>query len=182
MPTLPGAPGAWPAFAREVIERAARGAATEQTPPPPTDSRPHGGVFVTLHKSGRLRGCMGTLDSRAPLAEAIRHAAYCAATQDPRFQPVTPSELSDLKIEVSIMSDPQPMGDIENLQLGQHGILVRRGLQRGLFLPQVAVEHHLDKETFLARCCAEKAGIPAEAWRDPTTEVLLFTTEVQREV
>lgn len=180
MSTLPGAPGAWPSFAREVIARAAHGAATEQ-PPPPTDSRPHGGVFVTLHKFGRLRGCMGTLDSQASLADAIRHAAFCAATQDPRFQPVAPAELSDLEIEVSILSDPQPMGDLASLQIGQHGVLVRRGLQRGLFLPQVALEHHFDKETFLSRCCAEKAGLAADAWRDPTTEVLLFTTEVLRE-
>ncbi len=182
MATLAGAPRLWLDFAREVIAHAARGADSERTLPPPTAGRPHGGVFVTLHKFGRLRGCMGTLDSEAPLGEAVRHAAYCAATQDPRFQPVAPSELPDLEIEVSILSDPQPMGDLENLQLGQHGVLVRRGLQRGLFLPQVAIEHHLDKETFLSRCCAEKAGIPADAWRDPSTEVLLFTTEVHRAV
>jgi AmmeMemoRadiSam system protein A len=181
MGTLPGAPGPWPGFARDVIERAARGADPEQTPPP-TDSRSHGGVFVTLHKFGRLRGCMGTLDSQSPLSEAVRHAAYCAATQDPRFQPISPGELPDLEIEVSILSDPQPMRDLEDLVLGRHGILIRRGMQRGLFLPQVAVDHHLDKVTFLSRCCAEKAGIPADAWRDPTTEVLLFTTEVHREL
>ena len=181
MSTMPGAPGSWPGFAREVIARAAHGTPAA-APPPPADGRAHGGVFVTLHKFGRLRGCMGTLDSQAPLAEAISHAAYCAATQDPRFQPVAPGELSDLEIEVSILSDPLPMGGIENLHLGQHGVLVRRGAQRGLFLPQVAVEHHLDKETFLSRCCAEKAGMPADAWRDPSTEVLLFTTDVYREV
>jgi len=73
------------------------------------------------------------------------------------------------------------MRRLDELELGRHGILVRQGGRRGLFLPQVAVEHHLDKETFLSRCCDEKAGLPANAWQDPATEVLLFTTEVFQE-
>ena len=88
------------------------------------------------------------------------------------------AELPHIQIEVSVLSEPQPMESMDALQLGTHGILIRSGSQRGLFLPQVAVDHRLDKEAFLARCCAEKARLPPDAWRDPNTEVLLFTTEV----
>ena len=182
MATLPDAPSSWPAFARRIVTCVAHGSDPARGGPPPADARPHGGVFVTLHKFGRLRGCMGTLDPQTPLGEAVRRAAFCAAAEDPRFPPVQPAELPDLEIEVSILSDPRPMQTLENLHVGQHGIIVRRGAQRGLFLPQVAVEHNLNKEAFLSRCCAEKAGLPADAWREPATEVLLFTTEVFREV
>jgi AmmeMemoRadiSam system protein A len=121
---------------------------------------------------------MGTLDPSQPLADAVRHAAETAALHDPRFPPVTSAELPDLSVEVSILSAFWPMRSIDELQVGTHGILVRRGVQRGLFLPQVATEHHLDKETFLSRCCAEKAGLPPDAWRNPDTEVLLFTADI----
>lgn len=168
----------WAAFARRVIESVAQSADTTKVDLPAAESRPHGGVFVTLRKRGQLRGCMGILDPAVPLAEAVRHAATSAASQDPRFPPVGSNELPDLSVEVSILSTPQPMGSLDDLQIGRHGVLVQQGTRRGLFLPQVATEHHLDKETFLTRCCAEKAGLPPDAWRDPATEVLLFTTEV----
>jgi AmmeMemoRadiSam system protein A len=148
---------------------------------PSPEPQPHSGVFVTLHKLGRLRGCMGILDPQLPLADAVREAALCAASQDPRFPPVRADELSDLEVEVSILSPPQRMRSLTDLEIGRHGVLVRRGDQRGLFLPQVAVEHHLDRETFLSRCCTEKAGLPPDAWKDPDTEVLIFTAEVLHE-
>jgi len=171
----------WATFARAVIESAAQHTDAEQAGSPPADARPHGGVFVTLQRGGRLRGCMGILDPSMSLVAAVRQAAISAARQDPRFPPVAPDELPDLDVEVSILSDPERMKNLDDLRIGTHGILVRRGLQRGLFLPQVATDHHFDKETFLSRCCAEKAGLPADAWRQPDTEVLLFTTEVIKE-
>lgn len=180
MPSRPNALS-WPAYARRIIEYTACHGDPSRAEPPQAESRPHGGVFVTLHKFGKLRGCMGILDPDVPLAEAVRQAAVSAASQDPRFSRVVPDELPDLEIEVSVLSDSTPMRSLEDLKIGRHGILVRQGLRRGLFLPQVAVDHHLDKEQFLSRCCSEKAGLPADAWRDPKTEVLLFTTEVARE-
>jgi len=180
--TTPGpTPSAWLTFARQVIEHTSRRADVADTPSAPAEARAHSGVFVTLHKHGRLRGCMGVLDGALPLAEAVRQAAISAAARDPRFAPVAPDELSDVQVEVSILSPPQRMRSLDDLELGRHGVLVQRGLQRGLFLPQVAVEHHMTKETFLGLCCHEKAGLPAEAWRDPATEVLFFTAEVLRE-
>jgi len=171
-------PGSWPAYARLVIEHAIREDDPKTIKPPPSGSQPFGGAFVSLRMFGSLRGCMGTLDADQPLAEAVRYAAVNAAVHDPRFAPLTLAELPDVTIEVSVLSPPWPMGDLDDLELGKHGILVRSGARRGLFLPQVATEYGFDKETFLTRCCSEKAGLKPNAWRDPTTEVLLFTTDV----
>ena len=112
------------------------------------------------------------------LAESVRHSALCAALRDPRFQPLALEELADVHVEVSILTLPHAMQNLDELVLGRHGVLVRRGPQRGLFLPQVATDHHFDRETFLSRCCSEKAGLSPDAWRDPATEVLLFETDV----
>jgi len=174
VPSIPN----WPAFAREVIEATVRHGDPGRVPAPAGGDLPFSGVFVTLKKRGRLRGCMGTLDASQPLAEAVRHAAEASALQDWRFEPVRAAELPELSIEVSILSAPFPMRSLDDLQLGTHGIIVQRGPARGLFLPQVAREHGMDKETLLSRCCAEKAHLPPDAWRDPDTEVLLFTAQV----
>ncbi len=180
MATEPTPSASWASFARDVLVAAVGHLDPRRVPAPPREAQPHGGVFVTLHQHRRLRGCMGTLDTDLPLAEAVRQAVLSAALHDPRFPPVGVQELAELDLEVSVLSRPEPMRGLDELILGRHGVLVRRGPQRGLFLPQVAVEHHLDRETFLSRCCDEKAGLPADAWRQPGTEVLLFTTEVHR--
>lgn len=176
--TAPPDQARWPALARDVLEHAVRKTAAPQLPLSETPQREYGGVFVTLHKLGRLRGCMGTLDNSRPLTEAVRYAAASAALHDPRFPPVTVGELPELVVEVSILSAPWPMRDLDDLELGRHGVLVRDGLNVGLFLPQVAIEHHLDKETFLSRCCSEKAGLEPHTWRAPQANVMLFTTQV----
>ena len=168
----------WPSFARQVVELSIRDVDLSRATPPEHHAVSFGGVFVTLKKLGRLRGCMGSLDATPPLSDAVRHAARVAALSDPRFPPVTLAELPDVSVEVSILSEPWPMKTIDDLQIGTHGIIVRRGLQRGLFLPQVAREHQLDKHTFLSRCCAEKASLAPDAWQNPDTEVLLFTAEI----
>ncbi|MBU0638060.1 MAG: AmmeMemoRadiSam system protein A [Planctomycetes bacterium] len=171
----------WPAYVRQVLEYALRGEDLARAVPPANEPVEHGGVFVTLRKQGLLRGCMGTLDPNEPIAKATCSAAQSAALKDPRFPPISLAELPNLTIEVSILSQPWPMGDIDELERGRHGILVRQGFHRGLFLPQVATEHNFDKETFLSRCCSEKAGLAPDAWRDPATEVLLFTADIFRE-
>ncbi len=171
----------WAAYARAIVTAVAHGRDPGEVTSVDVEPRPHHGVFVTLHRGAGLRGCMGVLDAELPLREALRQAAVCAASQDPRFPPLRPSELFDLRIEVSVLSTPRRMQSIDELQIGVHGILVVRGGHRGLFLPQVAVEHRLDREAFLSRCCREKAGLPADAWRHADTEVLLFTTEVERD-
>lgn len=167
----------WPAFARSVIAARLAGHDPDTVAPPPDAERPHSGVFVTLRKLKRLRGCIGTLDDRLPLTQAVRHAAVSAAFNDPRFPPLQPAELPDVRIEVSILSPPCRMQRLDELELGRHGIIVQRGQRRGLFLPKVATECGFTRETLLERCCTEKAGLPPDAWKDPDTEVYLFTAE-----
>lgn len=164
------------AFAYAVVSRAAAEARFENVPAPECPAFAHGGVFVTLRKAGALRGCMGTLDARARLVEAVRDAARSAATRDPRFRPLQAHEIATISVHLSVLSRPTRIDDIEQIELGRHGIVVVSGSRRGLFLPQVATDHGLDREAFLTRCCVEKAGLSASAWRDGTGEVLVFET------
>jgi AmmeMemoRadiSam system protein A len=134
------------------------------------------GVFVTLHAGGRLRGCIGVIEAKEPIGESIVRCAAGAAREDPRFSPMQPEELPELEIEVSLLSPLQRIQP-EEIEIGKHGLLVEQGLRRGLLLPQVAVEHHLEREQFLKETCY-KAGLAADAWRAPDTRIYGFTCEI----
>lgn len=134
-------------------------------------------VFVTLHEHGQLRGCIGTLEPREPLAAAVRSAAVSAATQDPRFPPVTPAELPEIEIEISVLSPLRRVNSPDEIVVGEHGVVVAAGMRRGVFLPQVAVEQGWDRDTMLDYLCLHKAGLPADAWRRGA-ELYVFTTQV----
>jgi AmmeMemoRadiSam system protein A len=138
------------------------------------------GVFITLHARGRLRGCIGIVEAYEPLGEAVTHAATSAALHDPRFSPVRPEEVGELQIEISLLSPLEPLRP-ENVEIGKHGLLIVQGAKRGLLLPQVAVEHKLTREQFLGETC-HKAGLQANAWQEPKTEIMGFTCEVFSEV
>lgn len=133
------------------------------------------GAFVTLHKKGELRGCIGNIVGQKPLIETVRDMAIEAAVADPRFSPVSPEELKDIDIEVSVLSPLKKVSDISEFQLGIHGVLVRRGQRQGVFLPQVANETGWSKEQFLSYLCSHKAGLPADSWKDPETEIFIFS-------
>jgi uncharacterized protein len=134
------------------------------------------GVFVTLHSRHRLRGCIGVIEGEEPLSDSIIRCAAGAALHDPRFAPLRTDDLTELQIEISLLSTPATIDPTE-IEIGRHGLLISRGSQRGLLLPQVAVEHHLTREQFLGEVC-RKAQLPLEAWRDADTRVLAFTCEV----
>lgn len=136
------------------------------------------GCFVTLTQGGRLRGCIGTFQPRTPLAETIVEMGRSAA-RDPRFvdDPITPAELDTLDVEVSILSPLEKTDHPEQLELGIHGIYIVAGHQAGCFLPEVATDYNMSVEQFLDTCCQHKAHLPAGAWRNPTTDVFLFTSE-----
>jgi uncharacterized protein len=138
-----------------------------------------GGAFVTLRHRGRLRGCIGQFASRDPLIEVVRYCAKAAALEDPRFEPVRAEELAELELEISVLSTAQEIL-IEEIEIGRHGLIVARGWQRGVLLPQVAAEFHWTAELFVEETCA-KAGLERDAWRDPATRVHAFTAEVFRE-
>jgi AmmeMemoRadiSam system protein A len=137
------------------------------------------GVFVTLHVSKRLRGCIGVIETKDVLGESIVRCAGSAALMDPRFGPVQPEELDNLEIEVSLLSAVSPIKP-EEIEIGKHGLVVEQGFHRGLLLPQVATEHHLNRDQFLRETC-HKAGLPGEAWKSPETKIYGFTCEIVSE-
>jgi len=138
------------------------------------------GCFVTLKNRGRLRGCIGQFTSDSPLIELVAEMARASATGDPRFldDPIIVRELEKLDVEISVLSPLQKTDDPLSLRLGVDGIYIRRGRASGCFLPQVAAEAGWSKEEFLSYCCAHKAGLAADAWKDPKTQVNLFTADV----
>ncbi|MCJ7729957.1 MAG: AmmeMemoRadiSam system protein A [Sedimentisphaerales bacterium] len=140
----------------------------------------HLGCFVTLKNHDQLRGCIGQFIADRPLVQMVVEMAKASATSDPRFfgDPITPDELPNLDIEISVLSPLKKTTDPLSLRLGVDGIYIKRGHFSGCFLPQVATETGWTKEEFLSYCCSHKAGLPPNAWKDPKTEVLLFTAEV----
>jgi AmmeMemoRadiSam system protein B/AmmeMemoRadiSam system protein A len=136
------------------------------------------GAFVTLREQGELRGCIGNLIGSQPLYLTIRDMAVEAAVDDPRFPPVNLGELENIEIEISALSPMQLVSSSDEIEMGKHGVMVRRGFRSGVFLPQVATETGWSKEEFLTQLCAHKAGLPADAWKDKSTELYVFTAEV----
>jgi uncharacterized protein len=133
------------------------------------------GVFVSLHKGGALRGCIGHIEPDRPLSRAIPNAAVAASSADPRFAPMTSEELADVQIELSILGPLERIGGAGDIEVGRHGLLVERGWSRGLLLPQVAAEWGWDADAFLSQTC-HKAGLPPDAWKKAT--VWRFEAEV----
>jgi uncharacterized protein len=138
------------------------------------------GCFVTLKTRGRLRGCIGQFTSDRPLIELVVEMAEASASKDPRFfdHPLSVRDMPNLEIEISVLSPLARTDNPLSLRLGVDGIYIKRGYAAGCFLPQVATESGWSKEEFLSYCCSHKAGLPADAWKDPKTEVYLFTAEV----
>jgi len=135
------------------------------------------GAFVTLYKKGELRGCIGQIVPKMPLAEAVAAMAQEAAFRDPRFTPVRSGELDDLKIEISVLTPLQKIDSPDEIEVGKHGIVIVRDGSMGLLLPQVATEYNWDRNQFLDHCCL-KAGLPASSWKDKGTEIYIFSADV----
>src|SRR5574341_932376 len=134
------------------------------------------GAFVTLQVDGELRGCIGTFTPRGSLAQTVADMAKAAATEDPRFTKLRADELAALSISVSALRTPHLLEDRSRIEVGLHGLVVRKGWNRGVLLPKVAVEHGWDGPTFLKQACL-KAGLPAIAARDPDLVVEVFVAE-----
>jgi len=167
-------------LARETVRAVVAG----QTLPTPRSDDPDlaatCGCFVTLKNRDQLRGCIGQFTSDKPLVESVLEMAKASASSDPRFlaNPITKGELDDLDVEISVLSPLRKVDDPLVLRLGTDGIYIKKGSASGCFLPQVATETGWTKEEFLSYCCSHKAGLPADAWKDPQTEVYLFAAEV----
>jgi len=162
-------------IARRALEEKIR---FQNLPPPagiPASLERPGGAFVTLHKEGDLRGCVGRIEASAPLHQTVYECAVSAAVSDPRFDPVAPEEVPHLQIEVSALS---PLADVcvEEIEVGVHGLLLSQGARRGLLLPQVATEWHWNRNQFLEQTCL-KAGLDKDAWRRGA-RIRAFTAQV----
>jgi AmmeMemoRadiSam system protein A len=166
-------------LARETITAYLNNQDLPPLPEIPGEQADFGGAFVTMRNNEQLRGCMGQFLPKSGLADTIQQIALLSM-QDPRFRvnPVTTSELPQITIEISVLSPLERTNNPLSLQPGVHGVYIRRDSQAGCFLPQVATEQGWGNEEFLSHCCAGKAGLPADAWKDPQTEVYLFTAEV----
>ena len=161
-------------LAHRSIEAALGGRTIDLTAPTPHLEEMRG-AFTTLHLQGRLRGCIGYVVPTHSLYRTVAETAQAAAFDDPRFRPVTVEEAPHLSVEISVLSPPQPIRP-EDVVPGVHGLIVSQGGRRGLLLPQVPVEWHWDRDTFLAQTCL-KAGLPSDAWRQGI-DLQAFTAEV----
>lgn len=135
------------------------------------------GVFVTLAKNGELRGCIGFITADTPLNETIVESAELAATRDPRFHAVEKNELNNISIEVSILSEPFDLNSYDEIEIGKHGLILREGMYRGVLLPQVPIEHNMNRDQFLSAIC-NKAGLPRDTWKQRDIKLKAFTATV----
>ncbi len=144
------------------------------------------GVFVTLTRDGDLRGCIGYPEPIMPLVNALIDAAISAAIRDPRFPPLKSEELAEVQVEVSVLTKPElvevekPSDYIQNVKIGEDGLIVEMGPYRGLLLPQVATEWHWNAEEFLSNTCI-KAGLPADCWLSEEVKLYKFQSQIFRE-
>jgi len=169
-------------IARATVEAAVKGEDIPKFDVKNAELQKPRGVFVTLQNPKRrekLRGCIGYFNADRPVWEQVRRMAVAAATEDYRFaaDPVTPGELEQIRIEISVLSPMQRIDDPLKIEMGKHGIYIKRGGRSGTYLPQVA-EHFRTKEEFLSSCCADKAGLAPDAWKDKNTEVYVYTAQV----
>lgn len=131
------------------------------------------GAFVTLKLGGQLRGCIGSMTARAPLYETVWQMARAAAFEDPRFSPLTAAEAGRMAIEISVLSPLARCADPETILVGRDGLLLRKGMRQGVFLPQVPVEWNWSREAYLEHLC-RKAGLPPGSWKAPDAELFTF--------
>ncbi len=136
------------------------------------------GAFVTLKKAGELRGCIGHFEAANPLYKIVQQMAIASATQDYRFNPVTPSELKSLDIEISVLTPMQKISNVNSIRLGTDGIYIKKGGRSGTFLPQVATDTGWDLEQFLGHCARDKAGIGWDGWKDNDAEIFVYQSFV----
>jgi uncharacterized protein len=159
--------------AREAIESKVERRNAEYDVEPAHLREPYG-VFVSLHVGNKSRGCIGSMTGIRPLTEAVREMAQSSALHDPRFAAVECSELSQLNIEISVLSPLKKIDKVEQVEVGNHGIYIVKGSFSGVLLPQVAVQENWNRHEFLTHTC-NKAGLPGNAWQTSTVEIFIFS-------
>lgn len=134
-------------------------------------------VFVTLHKNGNLRGCIGHMHAQMPLYKAVIQMAVASAFEDPRFPSAQKEELENIEIEISVLSPMERIFDYKKIRMGIDGVWIRQGFYSGVYLPQVAIDTGWDRETFLKSLCSSKAGLPENAYKDKDIEIYIYQVE-----
>lgn len=169
------------AYLKELVRQSIAshfGQGPSEPPVPPTKRLEEVyGAFVTLKLHGQLRGCIGNIVGADKLYRTVWDMAQAAAFHDPRFSPVTREEAGELEIEISILGPVEPCPDLNEVQVGRHGLIMQRGGHSGLLLPQVPVEWGWSREEFLENTC-RKAGLPPDSWDKAGTTVYWFEAEV----
>jgi len=135
------------------------------------------GAFVTLHKTGNLRGCIGYIEGIKSIPETVKDMAVASAFTDPRFPSLKPEEFKRIDIEISVLSPVEKVTDLNDIVVGRDGLIISRGFRRGLLLPQVPAEYGWDRNTFLSHTCF-KAGLPGDAWKKSDTVIEKFSAQV----
>lgn len=171
-------------LAKQAIENHVRGKQLIIPKNYPKELNEKKGVFVTIYKKStkQLRGCIGIPYPEIPLIEALINASVSVCS-DPRFEPLRPEELEDMFIEVSVLTNPEPLKTRKfekEIEIGKHGLIIRKGLQGGLFLPKVPVEQNWNIEEYLENLCY-KAGLTGDTWLDPDAKIFKFEAEVFEE-
>jgi len=169
------------AVARQSIAAGLEGRTYRSPEDVPVRLRERRGAFVTLHKHGRLRGCIGQFQPDAELIETVARMAQAAAFHDGRFPPLNSGELDEVEIEISVLSPLREISSIEQIELGTHGIWITRGGHSGCYLPQVADQTGWSRQEFVEHCCREKAGLSADAYLQEGTRLYVFTAQVFEE-
>jgi AmmeMemoRadiSam system protein B/AmmeMemoRadiSam system protein A len=164
-------------IAKTVIENKARGKAVPEFKIESPILKENRGAFVTIQKKRQLRGCIGYIEGHGPLHKTIEEMAEAAAFRDPRFSPVKEKELPELDIEISVLTPLKRIKDVNEIQVGKHGIYIVRGMWAGLLLPQVATEYGWDRLAFLEHTC-QKAGLPPNAWKEKDIEIYIFSADI----
>lgn len=164
-------------LARATIRARATGEALPAVPEDTDALSRKAGAFVSLHRRGMLRGCIGYVEAVMPLARAVQDMAISAAFQDPRFEPLTSEELEDLDIEISVLTPFEKITSPDCIEVGRHGLMIRKGSRSGLLLPQVPVQFGWNRDVFLSQTCL-KAGLGPDAWQDPDSELYVFSADI----
>jgi AmmeMemoRadiSam system protein A len=139
------------------------------------------GCFVTIKQNGELRGCIGNFQSELPLFKEVAQMAQASATKDPRFYPLKETDLDNFSLEISVLSPLEKIEEIDEIEIGKHGIYIEKSFYRGVLLPQVALEHNWDRLTFLQQTCL-KAGLPTDAWQADDADIYVFSAQVFGEI
>jgi AmmeMemoRadiSam system protein A len=135
------------------------------------------GCFVSIKQNGQLRGCIGNFQSELPLFKEVAQMAQASASKDPRFYPLKEDDLDNFTLEISVLSPLRKIETIDEIEVGKHGIYIEKSFYRGVLLPQVATEHHWDRQTFLKQTCI-KAGLPTNAWEADDADIYVFSAQV----